>query len=476
MPTHTRVKTYTVPMGEDSAIYCRLSWAPDGSLEKVERQEVDCRALAKRIGWRVSEQHVYADNHASAWKRNRKRPGWDAMLAALKAGEVGSIIVYHGDRLVRQPWDLEQLLRLSDERHIQLASVSGIRNLASADDRFILRIEVAQACKASDDTSRRVRRAWEARAQRGLPIGGGKRPFGFEDDYITHRPREAELLAEAASRLLAGQTIYGVVEWLKTVSTTSMGSAWNPRALKNLLLSPRIAGLIAHQGQIYEAAWKPIIEQEDWEEIKSLYQAKAEAFPYHGRARRYLLAGVAECSKCGKGLSTKPTGGRNRKESRIYFCRKCKGIGRSVMHLDEYVVNQALEVVNRPGFLRELTADSDPRLGREIAQLERRRDETRRQLEELADHPDINPALAAKSLTSFSRKIDELRGRQAASTRARTLARAAGIDRAGWDALPLDLRAEIVRGLFRIVVFPTNQRGPGFDPAAVRVTRRSLSE
>ena len=70
-------------MGQLAAIYCRLSWAPDGSVEKVDRQEEDCRKLAERLDWTVSEEHVYKqDNHASAWKRTRRRKGWEAMLAA----------------------------------------------------------------------------------------------------------------------------------------------------------------------------------------------------------------------------------------------------------------------------------------------------------------------------------------------------------------------------------------------------------
>lgn len=172
MRAHTSVKTYTVGMGERAAIYTRLSWAPDGSVEKVDRQEDDCRDLASRIGWTVSERHVYKqDNHASAWKRDRKRPGWEAMLKAVEAGEIDSIIVYHGDRLIRQPWDLELLLRLAEDRRIHLASVSGVRDLSSTDDQFVLRIEAAQACKSSADTSRRVKRGWQARAKKGLPVG-----------------------------------------------------------------------------------------------------------------------------------------------------------------------------------------------------------------------------------------------------------------------------------------------------------------
>src|SRR3954462_2081666 len=105
------------------AIYCRISLARHGDTVKVERQEEDCRALCDRLGWDAVE--VFVDPNRSAWLRNRKRPGWDAMLQDIGAGRFDAIVVYHGDRLIRQPWDLEMLLRIADEKGIRLASPTG---------------------------------------------------------------------------------------------------------------------------------------------------------------------------------------------------------------------------------------------------------------------------------------------------------------------------------------------------------------
>ena len=44
------------------------------------------------------------------------------------------------------------------------------RDLSNPDDRFFLRIEVAHACRSSDDTSRRLRSALADRARDGVPI------------------------------------------------------------------------------------------------------------------------------------------------------------------------------------------------------------------------------------------------------------------------------------------------------------------
>lgn len=62
------------------------------------------------------------------------------------------IVVWHTDRLFRQPRDLETLIDLADKGFL-VVSAHGSRVLTDPDDRFILRIEVAHAARSSDDTS-----------------------------------------------------------------------------------------------------------------------------------------------------------------------------------------------------------------------------------------------------------------------------------------------------------------------------------
>jgi hypothetical protein len=120
----------------------------------VDRQERLCREVAERLGLVIVPGCVFVDNNRSAWQRNHCRPGWDGLLEAIRAGRVAHVLVYHPDRLMRQPRDLEELLTLSDEHDITLHGQANYRDLSDADDRFFLRIEVAHACRSSDDTTR----------------------------------------------------------------------------------------------------------------------------------------------------------------------------------------------------------------------------------------------------------------------------------------------------------------------------------
>jgi site-specific DNA recombinase len=470
---------------KSAGIYCRLSYAPDGSLENVERQEADCRRLAKRLGWKVRD--VYPDNSRSAWQRNRKRPQWDRMLDDIAAGVIDGIIVYHGDRLIRQPWDLELLLKLAENKSISLAAPSGTRVLSDTNDQYILRIEVAAACKASADTSRRVKRAVQSRAEKGLPSAGSNRPFGYGvptgKDGKTGRPlydlskqnrKEAAIGREAVRRFLAGQSQGGVIAWMNTKCTTTNGNPWKANAFRAWLSSPRIAGFIEHKSQLYPAKWKGIITPEEWEDAKALLQANSDTFGYSGRERVYLLTGkAAECGGCEGPLYTKPA---NKSGSRLYYCKNpvCPSpVSRNVRLLDEYVIGRVLRRLNEPSFVAAIHADSEqPGLGAEIAALERRKAADTATLEELADHPGVNPALLVKGLASYDRKIAQLRAQLAATSQQRLLSRMAGVTREQWEGEPVDVRAETVRALFRVVVLPATKRGPGFDTNSVRVERR----
>ncbi|MFG2899560.1 recombinase family protein [Streptomyces zaomyceticus] len=494
-----------------AGIYCRLSYAPDGSLEKVERQEADCRELAQRLGWPVSETHIFPDNSRSAWQKNRKRPQWDRMLSAIEDGEIDAVIVYHGDRLIRQPYDLEKLIGIAESKSIRVASPSGTRNLDSPDDRFILRIEAAQACRESDNTSRRVLRGHASRRAKGLTTVGGRRPFAFGVqigtkmkpdretgdeielpifDLNQHCEAEAEGARGAADYLLASRNQAATVRWINARHTTTEGNPFDAKSLRNVLTAPRIAGLIEHDGELHKAAWPPVLPRDVWEAVRAYYETSAAVRPYYGRERANLLSGVggAECGPCSEDqaqagvkpaevkpsfLRTKPSGGRNRPNVRLYYCPACRRVGRNRDLLDGYVEGRAVALLNDPRFLAELsTAPDHPDLTAELLQLEERKATLTHQVENMAQYPNVRPELAFAALASFDTEIARIRSQIAATAEQRLLARVAGITVDRWKALPLDVRSATVRALFRVVVLPTRQRGPGFDTTSVRVERK----
>jgi len=97
-----------------------------------------------------------------------------------------------------------------------------------------------------------------------------------------------------------------------------MGKEWRTVTVRNLLKSPRIAGLREHQGQVIgKAVWAPIISEADHASIVALVTDPSRRT--NRAARRYLLSGLCRYSRCGSKMVT----GQSR-ERRRYQCRSAQ--------------------------------------------------------------------------------------------------------------------------------------------------------
>lgn len=516
-PGHDRNRDRTI-----AAIYCRISLARFGDTIKVDDQRRICRDLGAARGWETSDIHTYVDNSVSAWRRDRRRPGWDAMLAAVERHEVNAIIVYHGDRLIRQPWDLELLLRLADDRRIQLASATGQRDLSNEDDRFIVRIEAAAACREVAATSRRLKSYYERRAGEGyVRLGGrGGRPYGFDRDGLTVRDTEAAVIRDVADRILEGQAVSAICRDLNARQIpTVTGGEWTHGALAKLMRRPRLAGLVEHHGRVIgPAAWDAILPRDTWEAVGVALSGKAKVLGFTpSNDRRYLLSGIARCGTCGDPLAiryntrfvhpcpgcarplkvitnpgvdgtcarcdhTVPLGEKVRGEPLLgYGCinPSCgKKVHRALQHLDPYVEGAVVALLADPRVRAAMAPDVPPHLSAELERLERRR---REKVDELADVEAFEDDPLMRDVTraavrKIEARIGEIRAVLSQALRSRAVDGLFGVDAEGFARLPLRRRRAVVQALVRITVFPSSRRGPVFDPSSVRLEPAYLDD
>jgi site-specific DNA recombinase len=80
----------TIPGADLTAIYCRKSKKGDKQQITVSRQKRLALSDCEKLGLTVDPKNIYIDNGASAWQRNRKRPGWDELIHAARRGEARS--------------------------------------------------------------------------------------------------------------------------------------------------------------------------------------------------------------------------------------------------------------------------------------------------------------------------------------------------------------------------------------------------
>lgn len=280
---------------QSAAVYARISADVEGKALGVQRQLEDCRKLANERGWAVGREYV--DNDISAYS-GKLRPGYEAMCSDLASGVRDAVIVYNLDRLHRRPAELEDFVALCEAAGVnQVATVTADIDLGNDDGLFMARIFAAFAAKESGRKSARMKRKYEQKAAQGLPHGPN-RPFGYDDDKITIRESEAEVIRALVVRVIAGESVNSLTTWLNETGVAPVrGARWASTAVRNIVSSPRIAGLRAYKGEVVgEAAWEPIIPTAQRDQV--LAALSVRSWNRKRSPRKYLLSGLCRCGRC----------------------------------------------------------------------------------------------------------------------------------------------------------------------------------
>jgi site-specific DNA recombinase len=455
-----------------AGIYARISSDRDGDQLGVRRQVVDCESRAEREGWTVAERYV--DDHVSAYKAT-VRPAYRRLLADLRGGYLDAVVVWHVDRLVRQPRELEEFIDLCNEVGVtKLASVSGDLDLSTHDGQLMARILGAMARKESDDKSRRITRKHQELAQAGKVSGGGTRPFGYEADRRTIVESEAVVIRELAERALAGEAIRALCRDLdeRNVATVT-GVSWKPQTLSRLLMSGRISGQREHRGEIVASAeWPGIITPQQTAQLRRMLSDPARRTNH--TVRRYLLVRLLRCGLCEATLVARPRDGGARR----YICATgpgyvgCGHIYALAEPLEQFVVEAVLHRLDTPELAAALAGTpSDPDQERLQAEI----DESQAQLDTLAAmygdrEIGLQEWIAARA--PVDARVKEAKRQLGKLSRSASLdgfvGNATGL-RERWEELPLHRQHGIVAAVLDHLVVGPGRRGfNGFDPGRFR--------
>jgi len=484
-----------------TAIYARISDdRHDGA--GVDRQLEDCHALAKREGWQPAAEYV--DNSISAFS-GKLRPRYRDMLAAVKAGDVSRIVVWHLDRLYRQPRELEDIVDLADAGRVQVVTVrNGDLNLGTDAGITQARVAVAFANQESRDKSKRVKRAKQQAREKGLP-SGGQRPFGWKATWtldaagkkrrlLTEDQRESTVIRAAIADLLAGASLNEIARrWndAKVPQTQTGRSNWTAQLVRQVVSNPRLAGLIGHRvlqpagdgvGQRYlpwavvgEASWPGIVERKQWEQLQALLSHRGAGG--HMPRRRSLLTGLVTCSTCGATMVRSGARGKAGGVRKVWRCMAAGGGHGSIgsAELEELLTEATLQRADTASLATVVRQQG--REGKQAAALVAELEE----LERSMDAPAASFAAGRLPIRAFEHATAEiqhkqkaLQGRLGSLTATAALepyAGRRGVLRAAWPSLSTDQqRAIIAAALGQVSVSPALVPGrPTFDRARVQI-------
>ncbi len=391
-------------------------------------------------------------------------------MRALENGDADAVIAWALDRLTRNRRDTLRLVETCEKARATVALVRGSDlDMATPSGRLVADLLAATARSEIDVKSDRQKRALAQAARAGKPATG-LRPFGYDDDRVTIRPREAKLIRLGYERILAGGSLRGVArEWNAAGATTSHGGIWRPDSVRDVLLRGRNAGLREYHGEVVATGtWKPIVAEETWRSVVAILTDPARRNTPETR-RKWLLSGLALCH-CGATVNT----GRTQQGRRTYKCSARRHLSRDAEPIDDLVIRLVVARLARPDAADLLVDDERPN----VDELRTKAQTLRARLDELAG------LFAAGAVTGSQLAAGTERLRAELADVERSMVHATRADilgvlvRAGdpgkvWDSLDVDRKRAVIDVLMTATLLPPGRGSRRFDPETVEIVWRS---
>jgi DNA invertase Pin-like site-specific DNA recombinase len=391
MTTHDVLLPATV-LQRKAVVYVRQS-TPQQVQSNLEsqRRQYELVEVARRRGFASVE--VIDDDLGRTASGAVERPGFDRLVAALCAGQVGAVLCLDASRLARNGRDWHHLLELCGLVEARVIDLDGVYDPCLPNDRLLLGMKGSISEFELGIIRTRMYEAARSKAKRGelrisIPIGyTWDRHVGLGPDPDR---RLQEVIRLVFLKLRELGSARQVLLWMASQNIhfpypsngrTLTSFEWRPIRYRNVisvLKNPFYAGVYAYgksekrtaiiDGRARKSyghrkpmdAWEVFIKDHhegyiSWAEYER-NQAMLAGNAYgragdtkSGRGGRALLAGLICCARCGRRLSVVYTG---RYPRPVYRCdkpnlqlgqRRCFGFGGK--RIDEIVAAEMLRAV-----------------------------------------------------------------------------------------------------------------------------------
>lgn len=406
------------------ALYTRISEADDD--DGVQRQETRLRKrhldhmwvqIAIAHGREVILVGVYSDNDISAADVFAVRPDFERLIRDIEAGKVNTVMAWDFDRLWRDNYDFNRLLRAmrlaGGQAMLAFEGDPRLVDIITGEGIDMAQIKGAMSDASVRSTKSRIRFKHEHLAENGM-FGGGSRRFGYQivDKNLVIDPEEAQHIREAIPRLLARKISLTALarEWNERGIKTAKAGKWNAQTLKKLLAEPpspddpeairaarllmsergfNVKQIVIHLNQLeiaapqtmwtaanlrrvflgehiagirtsetgavrVQAKWEPIIDIETHVRLVELLTDPSRKTNPGSTEAKYLFTGMFRCGACRKGTLYV----RENYGERTWGCLKtlggCNGLGRKWNPTEEWVTLDVLAMFRREEFVRGL--------------------------------------------------------------------------------------------------------------------------
>jgi site-specific DNA recombinase len=258
------------------------------------------------------------------------------MLKRIDAGEAHGIVAWHPDRLSRNELDAAAItyrIRTGAIRDLKFGSYTFDN---SPEGMMMLQLTMSQSQYFSSKLSKDVKRGNEKKLKLGWKTGWA--PTGYLNTpdlskgqkIIVNDPERFQLVRQMWDLMLAGT--YSVPDILTiatndwgftTKQTKSKGGGPLSRsALYGIFTNPFYAGLIRHNGELYQGSHEPMVSLNEYDRAQQLLGRKGKPRP---KAHLFTYRGLMTCGECGCSITaeTKSKLIRSTGKKRFYTYYHC---------------------------------------------------------------------------------------------------------------------------------------------------------
>lgn len=287
--------------------------------EQTERLQKYCEAMR----WEVYK--IYVDPGYSGG--NLERPGLKNMIQDIENDLVDQVVVYKLDRLSRSQFDTLYLLeKVFIANDTDLVSMTENFSTSSSLGKAMIGFLAIFAQLEKDKINERMMMGKEARAKEGK-WNGGTEPIGYDynvaDDMLYPNEYEQIQIKELRELFLKGTPLRTVETIFREKGYKHKHGIWDPKAMRRVLRSKLYLGYISYHGEWYKGIHESTLDEETYNKIITLLDARAEAYKESGikpGAQTTYLGGILHCKKCGAKYCKNDWKQRNGNKTELYTC------------------------------------------------------------------------------------------------------------------------------------------------------------
>ena len=311
------------------ALYPRVSGHEQEDNYSIPEQIKRMTAYCEARGWMVYK--IYTDSGFTG--SNLDRPGLQMMIKDAETKKFDMVLVYKLDRLSRSQKDTLYLIEdVFDKHEVFFTSITENFDTSTPTGKAFLGILAVFAQFEREQIRERTMIGKDSRAKEGLWHGSAQVPTGYDyiDGELIINEYEAMQIREAAELFVNLTPVREIERRFIKKGYIRKGSNWAAWNIRVILSNPLYIGMIKHRDKLYPGKHKPILDEETFEQIQVIMQARRDEYlPRTKAGVKSLLGGMLFCKHCGGRYARQNGGSRNLHK---YYCcySRCKSVPKMI--------------------------------------------------------------------------------------------------------------------------------------------------